>query len=314
MTSPRPSRATTALRTVADPGIRRRDDGPGLTGAERVDAARTAFEPRLDIPAANALVDAALAGSLPMPEHVILAEPGALGPGNTSLYHPGGGGTVYIDRAALADPETLSRTLAETCGRQLDTLLGSGGRVGDEAATFARSRLGEASAPSVPGPRADYPGRRFEDLAPMIVAGRTGATSAEATSDDAVASGAGPGPTDAAPIADRYRTNDHPDTEALAGAIHAKAGGDAALVATLTDDLAGSLGPLERGEFALALGRQDGIGLGEHVADGVVEFGKDVWGAVRVTAVRRHGRGGGADRRAVRTVRHTAPRGAAALD
>ena len=90
-----------------------------------------------------------------------------------------------------------------------------------------------------------------------------------------------PAPPSAHEIVDGYRTNGSLDAERLAEAIFREAGGDPGRVADLKSALAPALGPLERGEVDRALGRQDGISVGEHVLDGVVQFGKGVWGSVK---------------------------------
>lgn len=91
----------------------------------------------------------------------------------------------------------------------------------------------------------------------------------------------GPGP-DAKAIVDGYRdARGGLKTEDLAKAIYAQSGGDMDAAQAFKAALAGELGLLERAEVDRALGRQDGISVGEHATDGVVQFGKGVWGTVK---------------------------------
>ncbi len=101
-----------------------------------------AMGPRADGQAVNALIDAAVEGSLPMPQ-LRFVDAGSLGAGALGAYDPRGGGTILLDRSLLADPVAMERVFTEEAGHHFDALLGAGDAAGDEGELFARSMLGE---------------------------------------------------------------------------------------------------------------------------------------------------------------------------
>ena len=102
-------------------------------------ALRAAFGDKAGPAQIDQLLDLALAGKLPMPSNIQFVETGSLGSGALGAYDASNGGSLYLDRSLLSDPEKLQSVFNEEMGHHLDALLGGADAAGDEGAVFSRT-------------------------------------------------------------------------------------------------------------------------------------------------------------------------------
>lgn len=74
-----------------------------------------------------------------MPSNIQFVEAGCLGSGALGAYDANNGGSLYLDRSLLSDPEKLQSVFNEEMGHHLDALLGGADAAGDEGAVFTRT-------------------------------------------------------------------------------------------------------------------------------------------------------------------------------
>jgi len=85
------------------------------------------------------LLDMALAGKLPMPDNIEFVDAGSLGANAKGAYSSENGGTLYLDRSLLSNPDKLQDVFNEELGHHLDAHLGGADAAGDEGAIFAQT-------------------------------------------------------------------------------------------------------------------------------------------------------------------------------
>ena len=102
-------------------------------------ALQAAFGDKASLAQIDQLLDLALSGKLPMPSNIQFVEAGSLGSGALGAYDANNGGSLYLDRSLLSDPEKLQSVFNEEMGHHLDALLGGADAAGDEGAVFTRT-------------------------------------------------------------------------------------------------------------------------------------------------------------------------------
>ena len=102
-------------------------------------ALRAAFGDKASLAEIDQLLDLALSGKLPMPSSIQFVEAGSLGSDAFGAYDASNGGSLYLDRSLLSDPEKLQSVFNEEMGHHLDALLGGADAAGDEGAVFSRT-------------------------------------------------------------------------------------------------------------------------------------------------------------------------------
>ena len=98
-----------------------------------------AFGGKVDAATLDNLLDLALADELPMPASIQFVDAGALGESSLGAYDSADGGTLFLDRSLLSDPQQLQSVFNEEMGHHLDALLGGADAAGDEGAVFSRT-------------------------------------------------------------------------------------------------------------------------------------------------------------------------------
>ena len=102
-------------------------------------ALREAFGDKASLAQMDQLLDLALSSKLPMPSNIQFVEAGSLGRDALGAYDSSNGGSLYLDRSLLSDPEKLQSVFNEEMGHHLDALLGGDDAAGDEGAVFSRT-------------------------------------------------------------------------------------------------------------------------------------------------------------------------------
>jgi len=100
-----------------------------------------AFGDKADAATLDALVEQATRGELSLPNQIEFVDAGSLGENAFGAYDANNGGTIYLDRRLLSNPQQLQSVFREEMGHHLDALLGGADAAGDEGAIFARASL-----------------------------------------------------------------------------------------------------------------------------------------------------------------------------
>ena len=110
------------------------------------EALSQAFGGKADSATLDAMLTQARQGNLTLPT-VQFVDAGTLGPNAMGAYSAEDGGTIFLDRRLLSDPEQLQAVFTEETGHHLDVMLGGPDAAGDEGAIFAQTLLGEPPTP-----------------------------------------------------------------------------------------------------------------------------------------------------------------------
>lgn len=96
------------------------------------------FGHKLDEQQLSALLALTQQGRCPLPAHVELVDSAVL-QGNNAAYSPVAGGTIYLNKNLLADPQQLQAAFAEEAGHHLDRWLRGKDTPGDEGQMFQQA-------------------------------------------------------------------------------------------------------------------------------------------------------------------------------
>lgn len=96
---------------------------------------RQAFGGKLNDVQLNHLLEQAKAGEMPVPPNVRFVDPSDI-QGANAAYSSADGGTMFLSRDLIDDPEALLSAFTEEAGHHVDQLLGGPDSQGDEGAIF----------------------------------------------------------------------------------------------------------------------------------------------------------------------------------
>ena len=98
---------------------------------------KQAFGKKIDAGAMDRIIEQSL-GEFPLPANVKLVDGDAL-KGANGAYSPSDGGTIFINRELIGDPQALKAVFNEEMGHHIDQQLGGADSLGDEGELFQKA-------------------------------------------------------------------------------------------------------------------------------------------------------------------------------